>query len=202
MYAYFKGTLVSFNPSLAVVEIQGIGYAISIPCNVFVQLPPLGQQIHFYTSYVIREFSQALYGFLSLQDKELFETLMNVSGIGPKTALSIIGHLPTESLCAAITNEDIPTLCRIPGIGKKSAERLIIELRDKIASFGCSKLPEQLAISVHKDPKLQRTQDAVLALINLGYTQQVAQKAVRASLKELKDECDLPSLITSALKNV
>lgn len=201
MYAYIKGSLASFTPSYAIVDVHGIGYHLLIPCNAFLQLPQLGEQVHFYTSFVVREFSQAIYGFLSAQERDCFEVLMNISGIGPKTALNLIGHLPGDNLHYAISQEDLMTLCKVPGIGKKTAERLLVELRDKLPALSFTKQAE-LAITLPKDPKLLKTQDAILALINLGYTQQVAQKAVRMSLKELSEETDLASLITVSLKHI
>src|SRR5215203_4688831 len=106
MYAYLKGHLVSATPSQAVVEIQGIGYNVLIPCSALGNLPQLGQTIQLYTTLVIREFSHALYGFLSAQERDIFDSLLNVTGIGPKLALSLIGHLPFESLQMAISQED------------------------------------------------------------------------------------------------
>lgn len=200
MFSYLKGILVSTTPSQAVVDVQGIGYLVFIPCSALGQLPQLGETVQFHTSFVVREFSQALYGFLEIQERNVFEILMNVSGVGPKLALSLIGHLPPFQLHHAIQHNDLADLCRVPGVGKKTAERLVVELKDKLAQF-LTLAPSQLTVQV-KDIRVQYIQDATLALINLGYTQHAAQKAIKQSLKELPDGADLPLLITSALKNI
>lgn len=201
MFAFIKGILVEATPSQAIVETQGVGYQIYIPANVFSKLPQIGDEVKLHTSYVVREASQTLYGFTNANEREIFDTFMTVSGIGPKLALSLIGHLHGDALQLAIQNHDIPTLCKVPGIGKKTAERLIIELRDKLAAL----LPAQSnehAISLPSDPKAQLVRDAMSTLINLGYNQIVAQKAIKATLNEAELIEDLPTLITNALKRV
>lgn len=201
MYAYLKGTLIHSTATCVVVDVHGVGYQVLIPCSLLGALPQLGNPVQLYTSLVVREFSHALYGFLSAQDRELFESLMNVTGIGPKLALSLIGHLSFDSLQMAISQDDLITLCKVPGVGKKTAERLIVELRDKLPSMaGQSKTTSPFAMQLPSGRG--DIQDAVLALINLGYTQNVAQKAVKQSLKELPKECHLAELITQSLKNV
>jgi Holliday junction DNA helicase RuvA len=201
MFAYLKGILVAAHPSHAIVDVQGIGYLLSIPCRLLGALPSLGQPVQFYTTFVVRESSQTLYGFLDSQERDIFEVLMNVSGIGPKLALSLIGHLSFSELQVAVTRPDLPTLCRVPGVGKKTAERLIVELKDRLPNL----LPASVAglgMSLPADPKAQNIQDAVLALINLGYNQSTAQKAIQQSLRDLPETADLALLITSALKNI
>lgn len=200
MYAYLKGILVSSSPSHVVIEAYGIGYYVLIPCSALGGLPQNGQLLHLYTSLVIREFAHSLYGFLLFQERDVFEVLMNVTGIGPKLALSLIGHLPYENLQMAISQSDLPSLCKVPGVGKKTAERLIVELRDKLPDIS---IPKAISTAVQfSSSNRQEVQDAMQALINLGYTQSVAQKAVKQSLKDLPDHVDLATLITSALKNI
>lgn len=201
MYAYIKGTLVFTSPSEAIVENQGIGYTIHIPCSTFSLLPQIGSPVQLYTSFVVRELSQALYGFLSAQERDLFDLLMTITGVGPKLALSIIGHLPYQELHAAVQSQNIALLCKVPGIGKKTAERLVIELRDKLAALALPGMPS-LALSQPLDTHTQRVQDAMLALVNLGYKQNIAQQAIKQSLKELPESIDLATLITAALKQV
>lgn len=201
MYAYLKGTLIEAHPSHVIIEVRGIGYSLFIPCRALGELPILGQPVQFYTSFVVREFSHALYGFLTIQERDLFELLMNITGVGPKLALSLIGHLSFHELHAAVMQQNLPTLCKVPGVGKKTAERLVVELKDKLQNLqppdgGC------LAININLDPKAQMIQDAMLALINLGYNQSMAQRAIKQTLKDLPEEADLALLITSALKNV
>lgn len=200
MFAYLKGTLVTTHPTYVVVDVQGIGYFLFIPCRLIGELPALGQLVHFYTSFVVRESSQVLYGFLNNQERDIFEVLLNITGIGPKLALSLIGHLTLSELQTAIANQDLPTLCRVPGVGKKTAERLVVELKDKLTTLFSMQMA-QLAISGNVF-KSQHVQDAILALINLGYNQSTAQKAIKQSLKDLPDAADLALLITTALKNI
>lgn len=200
MFAYIKGTLVSASPSHAIIDVNGIGYAIAIPCRVLSELPAPGEIVQLYTTFVVRELSHALYGFLTSPERDLFEVLTDVSGVGPKLALSLIGHLTFTELQTAVACQDLPTLCRVPGVGKKTAERLIVELKDKLPCL-VSSTAVSFAIPVsHSQPRF--VQDAMLALINLGYNQGVAQKAILHSLKELPENGDLALLITTALKNV
>lgn len=201
MIAYIKGNLSFANPLFVVIETGGIGYKIFIPASLFSKLPQLQEEIVLHTSFVIREMSQTLYGFLTEQERDLFEALMNVTGIGPKLALSIIGHLPGAELHHAISNHDIPTISKVPGIGKKMAERLIIEMRDKISTI-INLNPSDFAVHATFDPRAQRVNDAMSALINLGYTQVTAQKAIKKTLKDLPETADLSELITSALQNL
>lgn len=201
MIAYLKGTLVSFTPIQAIVDVQGVGYLAFIPCSLLGQLPPLGEPIQLYTTLVIREFAHSLYGFLNPFERDLFEILLNITGIGPKIALSIVGHLPLNALKSAIAHQDLLTLCKVPGIGKKTAERLLIELRDKLSlidPMDSSNLQFKTAHTI----LTQQVNDAMLALINLGYNQHTAQKAIKDSLKELDEPHDLAVLITVALTKI
>lgn len=201
MISYVKGTLVQSTPIFVVIEAAGIGYKIFIPASVFSKLPQLHEELILHTAYVIRELSHTLYGFLAEQDRDLFEALMGVTGIGPKIALSLIGHLPGHEFHQAITHHDIITLSKVPGIGKKTAERLIIEMRDKISSL-VTMASSELSIYTQGDPSAQKISDAMSALINLGYNQLTAQKAIKKTLKDLPESINLSELITATLKNI
>lgn len=200
MFAYIKGILISANPTDAVVDVNGIGYSLFIPCRLLGELPAPGHIVHLYTTFIVRESAHALYGFLSSQERDLFELLINVTGVGPKLGLSLIGHLTFPELQAAVAYQDLPTLCRVPGVGKKTAERLIVELKDKLPHLSPF-TAASMAIPV-PDSQSPVAQDAMLALMNLGYNQSSAQKAIKQSLKELPENTDLALLITTALKNV
>jgi holliday junction DNA helicase RuvA len=200
MFDYLKGILASVHPTYVVVDVQGIGYSLFIPCRVIGELPSLGQPVQFHTTFVVREFSQSLYGFLKSQERDVFTVLINVTGIGPKLALSLIGHLTFAELQTAVGCQDLAALCRVPGVGKKTAERLIVELKDKLPTL-LPLNPANLAIFL-SDEKTQHVQDAILALINLGYNQNTAQKAIKQSLKDLPETVDLALLITTSLKHV
>ncbi|HEV8051793.1 MAG TPA: Holliday junction branch migration protein RuvA [Parachlamydiaceae bacterium] len=199
MFAYLKGILTLSTPISVVMEVNGIGYKLFIPASACSQLPQIGSALTLHTAFVVRELSQTLYGFFSMQERDFFEALLGVTGIGPKIALALIGHMSLNELQRAISNSDTVTLCRIPGIGKKGAERLIIEMRDKVDA---SSLHDGLSAHYVADPHTQTVNDAVSALINLGYNQNIAQKAIKKSLKDIPEAIDVGALISLALKNI
>lgn len=199
MYDYLKGTLKELTITKATLEVSGVGYAILIPLNTHAQLTrKMGEVILLYTTFVVREDSHRLFGFLEKVEKQLFETLSDVSGIGPKTALSIIGHLTKNELDLAIYHQDISTLSRVPGIGKKTAERLIVELKDKMKHLK----PLLDEGSSSKSGAQHLMEDALLALIHLGYHETLAQKAIKKVLEETSATLTLSELITHSLKAV
>jgi holliday junction DNA helicase RuvA len=198
MIAFIRGTVAAATPLFCILEAHGVGYKLFIPARVLGQLPPIGNEALLYSSFIVREVSQALYGFLTIQERDFFELLLTVTGVGPKMALSIIGHLSLRELQQSISAGDCLALCKIPGIGKKTAERLVLEMRDKLKSV-LPFDPSSLAIAL---PPQQAISDAMGALIHLGYTQAVAQKAIKRSVDELPEDVDLATLITTALKNI
>lgn len=198
MYAYLKGTLTEASPSYVTLEVNGMGFLVAITPLTFNRLSQIGQEIRLFTSFIVRENSQALYGFLNSPEKALFESLLDVSGVGPKLGLALTGHLSPEEFFGAITRQDVTLLSKVPGIGKKTAERLILELKNKTATL-MSHSPVEFQFSPFKD---QTTQDALSALINLGYSTQVAQKALNKTLGENSETLALGQLITLALKAI
>src|SRR5580700_10493771 len=128
MFEYIKGILARSSLTQVTLDVQGIGYRLQIPFNHFAKLPALGTETLLYVSCVIREDSHKLYGFLTEHERDLFEHLIDISGIGPKTALALIGHMELQQLQTAIQQGNITAVCKIPGIGKKTAERLIVEM--------------------------------------------------------------------------
>lgn len=198
MFAFIRGTIFEATPLHCILDVRGIGYKLFIPASTFGKLPVLGNEILLHTSFVVRELSQHLYGFLSAQERDLFDLLIGITGVGPKLALSIIGHLSIRELQQAVSGGDNLALCRIPGIGKKTAERLIIEMRDKLKGISNS---EFSSFAVHATEQ-QGFSDAMSALMHLGYTQAVAQKAIQRTVDSLTETVDLATLITTALKNV
>ncbi len=198
MFEYIKGTLIDKDPSKAVVETHGIGYRLKIPLSTYTKLPPSQAPVELYLSHIVREDDEALYAFASKEERDLFELITTVSGIGPKTGLAIIGHIDGAVFQRAIANSDVRLLSKLPGIGKKTAERLIIEMRDKFKSFG---KPNKISPSdLHLGDDL--LSDALSALINLGYAPAEAQKAVSAAIETNQEEKDLGRLITFALRNI
>lgn len=199
MFAYITGKLIESGPQEVVIDVQGIGYRIFVPVNLLSQLPQVGNSIKLHTSFVIRENFQALYGFLSQSERLLFDTLINLNGVGPKLALSVIGHLPLESLREAVTRKDLTTVSRVPGIGKKMAERMVIELRDKLPALFSKEESQERSKGRLDSSSFQLCQDATSALMNLGYSQPKAQKALEVVL-EGQPSLNLPNLIKEALK--
>lgn len=196
MYEAIRGILKEKEPLKAVVETTGISYRLSIPLSTYTRLPALEAAVHLFLSHVVREDSHTLYAFLVKEERDLFETLIGISGIGPKTAAGIIGHMELGAFQRAIAAADIRILSKIPGIGKKTAERLVIEMRDKVKGKG-KNLPVHLLAS-----NGSIASDAVSALLNLGYNPLDAQKAVESVLHEKKEESDLGRLISAALQKI
>lgn len=190
MFDYLKATLIESSPLKITVEVHGIGYRIFVPIRI--QLPQKGGLITLYVAPIIREDSHHLFGFLTRLERDFFELLITISGVGPKIALCLMGHLDLPDLHAAILQGNIQVLSQTPGIGKKTAERLIIELRDKVKTLN-------LPISQSNN---HMQSDALSALIHLGYPSIQAQKAIKTVLNQLKEEPDLGQLITAALKHI
>lgn len=195
MYESMKGTLVDKTPLKAVLEVGDIGYRLSIPLSTYAKLPALGKTAQVFLSQVVREDSNTLYAFLSKEERDLFEVLITISGIGPKTGLAIIGHMEMAAFQRAIGANDVRLLSKIPGIGKKTAERLVIEMRDK---FKGGKTSKPLLLSGTEGI----VSDAMNALLHLGYNPLEAQKAVEAALEEKKEESDLGKIISAALQKI
>lgn len=195
MYEYIKGKLVEKEPNYAAVEANGIAFKIFIPLSTFSALPLLESSLLLYTSFHVKEDAQALYGFLTKHDRDLFDLLNTVSGIGPKTALALVGHLDFATFQAAIANANIQLISKVPGIGKKTAERLIVEMRDKL-----KKLTKDKPSFAGSSSSL--AVDAINALLYLGYNPMQAQKAVQKALDENKKETDLSKLISASLQKI
>jgi Holliday junction DNA helicase RuvA len=171
MIAHLRGTLLVKHPNRIVIETAGVGYEANISVPTYSGLPAAGSEVavHIYTH--VREDVIALYGFSQLTEKQLFEKLMTVSGIGAKLAITILSGMPAEDLTAAIRNNDVARLTKIPGIGKKTAERMVLELRDKLAPLS--------GTSTTAAPVLSTVEEDVLsALTNLGYQRHAAEKAI------------------------
>jgi Holliday junction DNA helicase RuvA len=195
MYEYLIGKLVSSKPSKAVVDVGGIGFSVTIMLRDFSKLPKLGESVQLFTSFIVREDAHLLFGFLSQGEKELFEKLIAISGVGPKTAMALLGHLEPADLELALMNSNTALLSKVPGIGKKTAERLVVELRDKIKLDSAAS-----AMPITGDRTL--FSDAISALINLGYHPAAAQKAVKKVLDTPDHPAHLGQVITSALRSL
>ncbi len=198
MYEYLRGKLISSSPSKVILEVGGIGFKLLIPLSAYGRLPSPGNETLLYVAQVIREDAHTFYGFPTRDERDLFFSFCEVSGIGPKTALALIGHMEINALYAAINQGQLTILCKIPGIGKKTAERLLIEMRDRLHPK-----EKQVALAAI-DPTGQNSLvvDAMNALINLGYNTLQAQKAISAALSSAKPEGDLAALITASLRHL
>jgi holliday junction DNA helicase RuvA len=195
MFEYIRGKLVQATPSKAVVDVGGVGYGLIISLKTFQKMPTLNEQVLFYVAPVIREDGHYLFAFLSLEDRNLFEQLISVNGVGPKTAIGILGHVDIADFQMAILQANTALLSKIPGIGKKTAERLVIELKDKFTKAS----PASLGLPMGGNSV---TSDAISALINLGYHPLDAQKAIKKVLSIHEKEPSLSELITGALRSI
>ena len=189
------GTLAAKSPPLVLIDVQGVGYEVDAPMTSFYDLPAIGGEITLYTHLVVREDAHTLYGFVRLSDRALFRHLLKVNGVGARLALGILSGMDAGQFIASVQAGDAQALVRLPGIGKKTAERLIIELRDRLsADSGMVPLPPGAVTATAASP----VEDAVSALIGLGYKPQEASRLVRAvNAKELSSE----ELIRQALQS-
>ena len=169
MIAHLRGRLIAKHPNQAIVEAAGVGYDVNISVPTFSQLPALGAEVTFHVHTHVREDSIALFGFLRPAEKQLFERLISVSGIGPKLAITILSGMPADEMVGAIRGNDVARLTRIPGIGKKTAERMVLELRDKLQDFGAAATAA---------PASPIEEDVLSALVNLGYQRPAVERAL------------------------
>lgn len=178
MIAHLRGRLISKQPQQAIVEAAGVGYDVAISVSTYTSLPAEGAEVALHIHTQVREDTLALYGFLDRNDKRIFERLITVSGVGPKLAITIQSGLPAERLVAALRAQDHATLTRIPGVGKKLAERLVVELKDKLEDLAAAAPAVATAGPA--------AEDVLSALVNLGYQRPSAQKAIEAAVAKDK----------------
>jgi Holliday junction DNA helicase RuvA len=179
MIAHLRGTLLTKHPNQVVVETAGVGYEVNISVPTFSELPANGAEVALHIHTHVREDVIALYGFLRPAEKALFEKLMTVSGIGAKLAITILSGMAADDMAAAIRGNDLARLTKIPGIGKKTAERMVLELRDK--------LPPVSGTATHTASPVSAVEEDVLsALVNLGYQRAAAEKSLASVLKNGK----------------
>lgn len=176
MIARLNGKLIEKSPPFIVVDCHGVGYEVEVPMSTFYQLPDLGQNVQLLTHFVVREDAQLLYGFGSEQEKNTFKQLLKVNGIGAKSALSILSGISIDDLTHAVSQQEVGMLTRIPGIGKKTAERLLLELKDKFVVTGSTNAQPQAKSASH---------DILNALVTLGYNEREAAAAVKLLDKEI-----------------
>ncbi len=190
MIGYLHGKIISKKPTKLLLDVGGVGYLVNISINTFEKLSDK-TEVSLYTHLSVREDAMDLYGFYTVAEKEMFELLIGVSGIGPKSAQSILSGIQIDDLKEALRGGNISRLISIPGIGRKTAERLMIELRDKADSVSDSGETDKFGVSTVRG-------DAIAALINLGYNQKVAERAVR-SVIDKSPNISIEDLIKEAL---
>jgi len=195
MIGFLRGTLHEKQAPQVVIDVNGLGYVVETPMSSFFDLPAMGEQVMLRTHLVVREDAHILYGFLTEQERALFRSLIKVNGVGPKVALAILSGVSVGDFCSWISDDNVAALVRIPGIGKKTAERLVLDMRDR--------LPEQTSGSAGVTTgltakALSPVDEAVSALVALGYKQSDAEKRVRAVAN---DDANSEQLIRSALQS-
>ncbi|WP_372872047.1 Holliday junction branch migration protein RuvA [Shewanella sp.] len=204
MIGRLKGILVEKHAPEILIDVGGVGYELQMPLTSFYELPLPGNEVIVYTHFVVREDAQLLYGFIHKEERSLFRLLIKANGVGPKLALTILSGMTAKEFIGCLERDDIATLIKLPGVGKKTAERLLVEMRDKLkslmeASMGAERefvlksnfTPAPVAATVEED--------AIAALLSLGYKPQQASKAVSSAFQEGMDP---EQLIKAALKSM
>lgn len=200
MYEYISGKLIEKTPTSIVLDVNGVGYSIQIPVSTFASLPTLGEEAKLLTHFVVREDVQALYGFASTDERQLFRQLISISGIGPRMGLTVLSGKTVSELKQAIASGSLAFLTSISGIGKKIAERIIVELREKIVVEDRISQSD-LTSAPSKNSALM--EDSLNALIELGYRKNNAQKAIEKAMDAAGDKTPTVSdLIRASLKYV
>jgi Holliday junction DNA helicase RuvA len=193
-----RGVLVDKKPPEIQIDVAGICYEVQVPMSTLYQLPELGKEITLHTHFVVREDAQLLYGFFEEKDKSMFRSLIKINGVGPKMALGILSSMEANEFVRAVRSNDINSMVKMPGIGKKTAERLLIEMRDRLKDWdgeeGGTQVPVPAGASI--------TSDAETALISLGYKPQQAAHAIAAVLKTNPEILGSEELIRHSLKSM
>jgi Holliday junction DNA helicase RuvA len=198
MISFLNGKLVDALPTQVTVDVNGVGYDVLIPLSSFDKLPQPGGEVKLLTHLAVREDAHVLYGFMTAPERELFRMLINtVSGIGPKIALNVLSGMNPVAFRGAVASGDVKSLSQISGVGKKTAERIVVELRDKIGAAGTWEASSAARTLSASDQKIN---DAVLALMALGFKQPEAHESVRAAQVMLGEQASVEALVRAALK--
>jgi len=203
LIAHLSGKLLSKQPSSVIVDVSGVGYELNIPLSTFYELGEIGSDVALRVHTHVREDALLLYGFRTSREKELFLRLTSVSGIGPKLALTALSGMPADELVQAIRGNDLAKLTAIPGVGRKTAERLIMELRDKMAALSSTDAESKhgaITPAVTEEDNLK--DDIISALVNLGWQKNVAEKAVATTMKEETGNRTFEYLLKQSLKRL
>ncbi|BDA60729.1 Holliday junction branch migration protein RuvA [Shewanella xiamenensis] len=204
MIGRLRGVLIEKQAPEVLIDVNGVGYELQMPLTSFYELPELNQPTTVYTHFVVREDAQLLYGFITKQERSLFRLLIKANGVGPKLALTILSGMTASEFVGCVERDDIVTLVKLPGVGKKTAERLLVEMRDKLKSLMEASVGSEREFVLQSNyspaPMVNSAEeDAISALISLGYKPPQASKAVSAAFKE---DMDSETLIKAALKSM
>ena len=204
MIAYLTGTLLVKHATSVIVDVGGIGYEVTIPLSTFYELEEVGSNVQLRIYTHVREDALQLYGFKSTRERELFTRLISVSGIGPKLGITLLSGMSADEMIAAIRNNNLARLTLIPGVGRKTAERLVVELRDKIVSLAAVAVEDEGGVPAQASEIMIEDavhSDALSALINLGYQRSSAEKAITAALNE-GGEITVESILRRSLRRL
>jgi len=199
LIAYLEGRLVEKNPTQLILDVQGVGYYVNIPISTYERIGEPGSKVKIITYQYVREDCLQLYGFFTPEEKWLFETLISVNGVGPKMGLGILSFISVEDFHQAIMEEEIDFLINVPGIGRKTAQRLVLELKEKLGKLD---LRKELKIKTKDQAEVQIVQEAILALISLGYNRYQAKRAIEKVKEGSKGKLSVEELIKGALRQV
>lgn len=205
MISRLRGILLEKTPPEIVVDVSGVGYEVQVPMTSLYKLGELGTEVNLFTHFVVREDAQLLFGFASKQERALFRELIKANGVGPKMALTIMSGITAEQFVHVVNNGDVDTLVKLPGVGKKTAERLLVEMKDRLKSvFGDVDAMVAHSVVVDAEPMVFSTapdhkDEAISALLALGYKQAQADKMIKAIYNE---ELSSEELIREALRTV
>jgi len=200
MIGQIRGILVEKKPPEILVDVGGLSYELQIPMSTAYQLPEVGSELRLHTHFVVREDAQLLYGFYELKDKTLFRALIRVNGVGPKMALAILSGMAADEFARTVRENNVVAMTRMPGIGKKTAERLIVEMRDRLTEWDDAEAAAALPGATQSTSAMGK--EAETALLALGYKPQQAARAVAMVLKSDPEVPDSESLIRLALKGM
>ena len=198
MIGQIKGRLIGKNAPEILVEVGGITYEILVPMSTLYQLPDLDGMVHLYTHFSVREDAQILYGFFDAESKRMFRSLVRVNGVGPKLALGILSGMSVDEFVQTVKSNDSDSLVKMPGVGKKTAERLIIEMRDKLSEWDSTDASSNLSLASNST----FIKDAEIAMVSLGYKPQQASRAISQVLKNNPEIDDSEELIRFSLKSM
>lgn len=199
MIAHLRGSLQSKSPRSLILDVNGVGYEVTVPLTTFYELPDLGSTVSFHIHTHVRENALQLYGFRTPQEKEVFVRLMGVNGIGPRLAINILSGISAGELVATVRQEDVARLTVIPGVGRKTAERIIVELRDKLAGLD---IAGESDLAAPQRTSTAILDDALSALLNLGYKRAMAQRAIEQACKLLQMNITLESVLQECLRSL